>query len=388
MSSGVSVAAMRLHDRIGANPRLEVRSCRVIYSAGCPARFGFTGVALLPSAPWQAAQTSLTMVWALRGRAWPAGPAPGPAAAGQRAGDARPAATCVSSGDSSKAAGDPGGDPDASPARCRSNGAKTTYCNGIARPGQSRAARRERAGTASGEASAAAGGVRAHRRRRRRNCRRRARRKSRSPAGRMPASRARSTRSPTGRGSRSPARRRAARSRSTCSACASGALLADLPGYGYAAVPQELKRALAGVPRALSRDAAVAGRAGAGRRRAARAGRPRRRAARGLSRRAAGRCSCSRPRWTSSRRRRSARRSGRSCADVAAAFPAHAAQVAVVPFSATRRIGIEEAEAMLLAEWLGESELRCRRGRRQTAPAPKKRPRGQGEWRGARNTRR
>ena len=40
--------------------------------------------------------------------------------------------------------------------------------------------------------------------------------------------------------------------------------------------------------------------------------------------------------------------------DIAAAFPVHSAQVAVVAFSATRRIGIEEAEARL-ATWLGES---------------------------------
>ena len=42
--------------------------------------------------------------------------------------------------------------------------------------------------------------------------------------------------------------------------------------------------------------------------------------------------------------------------DVAAAFPVHVAQVTVVPFSATRRIGIETAEAML-ADWLGESQF-------------------------------
>lgn len=42
--------------------------------------------------------------------------------------------------------------------------------------------------------------------------------------------------------------------------------------------------------------------------------------------------------------------------DIAAAFPMHSAQVAVVAFSATRRIGIEEAEATLAA-WLGESSF-------------------------------
>ena len=69
--------------------------------------------------------------------------------------------------------------------------------------------------------------------------------------------------------------------------------------------------------------------------------------------------------------------------DVAAAFPVHAAQVTVVPFSATRRIGIETAEAML-ADWLGESRFDA--GRQRSRSAPKKRPRVQGEWRGARNT--
>ena len=42
--------------------------------------------------------------------------------------------------------------------------------------------------------------------------------------------------------------------------------------------------------------------------------------------------------------------------DIAAAFPVHSAQVTVVAFSATRRIGIEEAEATL-ATWLGESSF-------------------------------
>jgi hypothetical protein len=37
---------------------------------------------------------------------------------------------------------------------------------------------------------------------------------------------------------------------------------------------------------------------------------------------------------------------------VAAEFPAHAWQVTVLPFSATRRIGVAEAEAVI-GDWLG-----------------------------------
>ncbi len=65
--------------------------------------------------------------------------------------------------------------------------------------------------------------------------------------------------------------------------------------------------------------------------------------------------------------------------DIAAAFPVHTAQIAVVGFSATRRIGVEQAEATLGA-WLAEAGA-SRRGRPE-----KKEPRAQGEWRGARKT--
>ena len=44
------------------------------------------------------------------------------------------------------------------------------------------------------------------------------------------------------RASRSPAGRRAVRSRSISSRCAGGALVVDLPGYGYAAVAKDVKR--------------------------------------------------------------------------------------------------------------------------------------------------
>ena len=65
--------------------------------------------------------------------------------------------------------------------------------------------------------------------------------------------------------------------------------------------------------------------------------------------------------------------------DVAAAFPVHAAQVAVVPFSATRRIGIETAEAML-ADWLGESHVR--RGRHAPGARQRKGPASKGNGAG------
>ena len=45
---------------------------------------------------------------------------------------------------------------------------------------------------------------------------------------------------------------------------------------------------------------------------------------------------------------------------LAAAFPVHAAQLVVVPFSATHRIGIEEVET-LLGEWLAPFALDDRR---------------------------
>ena len=66
--------------------------------------------------------------------------------------------------------------------------------------------------------------------------------------------------------------------------------------------------------------------------------------------------------------------------DVAAAFPLHAAQVTIVPFSATRRLGIETAEAML-ADWLGESESGCdaaeaTSGTKEKAPRPRGMARG------------
>ena len=73
---------------------------------------------------------------------------------------------------------------------------------------------------------------------------------------------------------------------------------------------------------------------------------------------------------------------------VAAAHPPHAAQVTVIPFSATRRLGIEEAET-LLGAWLDVTADRSLPRSRGTAARScrqaKKRPRDQGECRGARN---
>jgi GTP-binding protein EngB required for normal cell division len=71
----------------------------------------------------------------------------------------------------------------------------------------------------------------------------------------------------------------------------------------------------------------------------------------------------------------SAQRKARS--DIAAAiamdFPGHIANVSVVPFSATRRIGVVEAEAAI-AHWLGlEAESRS------ATAAIKNGPRDQGE---------
>ena len=132
-----------------------------------------------------------------------------------------------------------------------------------------------------------------------------------------------------------------------------GALLADLPGYGYAAVPRQLKehwqrflaRYLATRQSLVGLVLVVDARHGLGDLDCAL-----------LS----GYLTSSRPvlllatkmdKFSASAQRKAARDIER---DVAAEFPVSVAQVAVVPFSATRRIGIERAEAVL-SEWLGES---------------------------------
>ena len=134
-----------------------------------------------------------------------------------------------------------------------------------------------------------------------------------------------------------------------------GALLADLPGYGYAAVPKALKRhwqdflaryvasrqslvglvlivdarhGLSDLDRALLSGYLTSGR-------------PTLVLATKIDK------------LSASAQRDTTRRIER---DVAAAFPVHVSQVDVVGFSATRRIGIEEAEAKLAA-WLAETSF-------------------------------
>jgi len=155
----------------------------------------------------------------------------------------------------------------------------------------------------------------------------------------------------------------------------SGALLADLPGYGYAAVPQALKRhwqeflarylatrqSLVGL--ALVVDA--------------------RHGLAELDRRLlAGYLPSGRPvlvlatkmdKLAASAQRDAQRTIER---DINAAFPVHATQIAVVAFSATRRLGVAAVEATL-AGWLGGPGADA--GGHAGGTAPKKRPRAQGE---------
>jgi GTP-binding protein len=156
----------------------------------------------------------------------------------------------------------------------------------------------------------------------------------------------------------------------------SGALVTDLPGYGYAAVPHALKRhwqaflgryvamrqSLVGLvlivdarhglapPDVTLLSAYLA------------SGRPALLLATKIDKLAG------------SRRREAAEAVARA---LASAFPVHARQVAVVPFSATHRIGIEEAEA-LLGEWLKPfaSQLEEKRAPKEKAPRSRGVPRG------------
>lgn len=131
----------------------------------------------------------------------------------------------------------------------------------------------------------------------------------------------------------------------------SGALLADLPGYGYAAVPRELKRhwqeflarylatrqALVGLVLVLDVRHGVSD----------------------LDRSLlAGYVPSGRPvlvlatksdKLTPSAQRTAQRELER---DLKTGFPAHAANIEVIAFSATRRIGVEAAEAAI-GRWLG-----------------------------------
>jgi O-acetylhomoserine/O-acetylserine sulfhydrylase-like pyridoxal-dependent enzyme len=70
--------------------------------------------------------------------------------------------------------------------------------------------------------------------------------------------------------------------------------------------------------------------------------------------------------------------------EIAAAFPFHGAQVAVVAFSATRHIGIAAAEAML-AHWLGETIYDT--GEPVSGDRKEKAPRSRGVTRGRKRPR-
>jgi GTP-binding protein len=132
-----------------------------------------------------------------------------------------------------------------------------------------------------------------------------------------------------------------------------GALLADLPGYGYAAVPKALKRHWQGfLARYVASRQSLVGLVLIVD------------ARHGLSdldcALLSGYLTSGRPvlvlatkidKLASSAQRDATRRIER---EVAAAFPVHIGQVEVVGFSATRRVGIEEAEAKLGA-WLAET---------------------------------
>ena len=133
----------------------------------------------------------------------------------------------------------------------------------------------------------------------------------------------------------------------------SGALLADLPGYGYAAVPQALKRHwqeflaryLATRQSLVGLVLVVDARHGI---------------AELDSRLLAGYLTSGRPvlvlatkmdKFTAAGQRKAQRAIEQ---DLATRFPVHVAQIAVVGFSATHRIGIEHAEAVL-AGWISDS---------------------------------
>lgn len=131
-----------------------------------------------------------------------------------------------------------------------------------------------------------------------------------------------------------------------------GALLADLPGYGYAAVPQALKRhwqaflarylafrqSLIGLVLIVDARHGVSDLDRVLLDGYLPSGRPVLILATKVDKLSA-----------------SAQRTARTAIerDVLTIFPVHSTQIRVIAFSATHRIGIEEAEA-LLADWLGE----------------------------------
>ncbi len=164
----------------------------------------------------------------------------------------------------------------------------------------------------------------------------------------------------------------------------SGALLADLPGYGYAAVPQTLKRHWqAFLARYVATRQSLVGlvlvvdaRNGLG----------------DLDRRLlAGYVPSGRPLLVLATKMDKLGAAARASAqraierDIAAAFPAHAAQVNVVAFSATGRKGIDAAEATL-ARWLGEPAAATNRPVLPRS-AKEKAPRSRGVTRGRKRPR-
>jgi GTP-binding protein len=163
-----------------------------------------------------------------------------------------------------------------------------------------------------------------------------------------------------------------------------GALLADLPGYGYAAVPRALKlHWQAFLARYLATRQSLVGLALVVD------------ARHGLSEldRAllAGYLTSGRPVLVLATKmdkfaaagQRDARRAIER--DIAAAFPLHSTQVTVVGFSATRHIGIAAAET-ILAGWLAGMDGDARSD--APAPAKEKAPRSRGMARGPKYPRR
>jgi GTP-binding protein len=160
----------------------------------------------------------------------------------------------------------------------------------------------------------------------------------------------------------------------------SGALLADLPGYGYAAVPLALKRhwqefvgryvatrqSLIGLVLIVDARHGIA--------------EPDYELLSGF-------LGSSRPvlllatkmdKLSASGQRQA---EGAIAREIAEAFPAHAAQITVVPFSATRRIGIDAAEATL-GGWLGFEPARATPQHRAGNAPKEKAPRSRGVPRG------
>jgi GTP-binding protein len=130
----------------------------------------------------------------------------------------------------------------------------------------------------------------------------------------------------------------------------SGALLADLPGYGYAEVPLELKRHWqAFLTRYLTLRQSLVGLVLVVDARHGLAELDRRLLDAFLpSGRPVLLLATKMDKLTSSAQRQAGAAIARA---VAEAYPAHAANVAIVPFSSTRRIGIEAADAVITG-WL------------------------------------